>query len=367
MIRTKKYALYPNKVQEEKIKNNIQAVSKLRSLYLEDLKNKTIISTRATEIVKHYIMVDEMLAKDVDFGALMNEMFSLIDGKIDNVDKKMRGYTTKINSYLLERYPNKGDRIFIPKVGYVKYVNHYEIPRDAAIISYHIFIDSIDRYFIEIVFDNHLNNPPLRPIEKVIGLDYSARHLVVDSNGEKHTIEIPNHEKNLMMINKLQKLRSKCQKGSNRYKSYTLRINKIYKREANYRMDYLHKLSRELANEYDCVAIEDLSMKQMVSKNHMGKSTMNNGFYKFTSLLTYKLAEQGKTLIKIDKYFPSSKTCSACKRIRPSLELNERTWICEKCGTVHDRDVNAAINIKEEALRIIKNTPGWRCASTQIE
>ena len=144
-------------------------------------------------------------------------------------------------------------------------------------------------------------------------------------------------------------------KQSKRYQKQKAKINKIHEKIKNKRKDYLHKESRKIANFYDVVVIESLDMKKMSSSNlKLGKGIFDNGWGMFTNYLKYKLEEQGKRLIKIDKYYPSSKLCSSCGHIHNELKLHERTWICPECGTKHNRDYNAAINIKKEGLRLIK-------------
>jgi len=126
----------------------------------------------------------------------------------------------------------------------------------------------------------------------------------------------------------------------------------LHERIANQRKDFLHKQSRQITNAYDCVAVEDLNMKAMSQALNFGKSVFDNGWGYFTAFLAYKLQDSGKYLIKIDKWFPSSKTCSACDKVKKELPLSERTYTCD-CGNTLDRDKNAAINIRAEAWRIL--------------
>ena len=120
----------------------------------------------------------------------------------------------------------------------------------------------------------------------------------------------------------------------------------------NQRKDFHHKLSHKLAETYDVIAVEDLNMKAMSWCLHLGKGIMDNGYGMFRDMLSYKLEERGKKLIRIDRYYPSSKTCSKCGRIKKELSLSERIYDCE-CGNYMDRDVNAAINIREEGKRMM--------------
>ncbi|MFB6367974.1 RNA-guided endonuclease InsQ/TnpB family protein, partial [Paenibacillus elgii] len=118
-------------------------------------------------------------------------------------------------------------------------------------------------------------------------------------------------------------------KGSNRWQKQRLNIAKLHERIANQRKDFLHKESHRLAKRYDCVVIEDLNMKGMSQALHFGKSVADNAWGMFTTFLQYKLEEQGKRLIRIDKWFPSSKTCSSCGQVKESLPLSERTFHCD--------------------------------------
>ncbi|MCI6535387.1 MAG: transposase, partial [Lachnospiraceae bacterium] len=120
----------------------------------------------------------------------------------------------------------------------------------------------------------------------------------------------------------------------------------------NQRRDFHHKLSRKLADEYDVVAVEDLNMKAMSRSLNFGKSVADNGYGMLLGMLDYKLEDRGGQLVKVDRFFPSSKRCSKCGQVKQVLPLSERVYRCE-CGYINDRDVNAAINIREEALRLL--------------
>lgn len=123
---------------------------------------------------------------------------------------------------------------------------------------------------------------------------------------------------------------------------------------ATQRKDFLHKQSRQIVNAYDCVCIEDLDMKSMSQALNFGKSVSDNGWGMFVTFLKYKFEDMGKQIIKVDKFFASSQTCSVCGYKNPETKnLSVRTWDCPQCGTHHDRDVNAAINIKNEGMRLV--------------
>ena len=130
------------------------------------------------------------------------------------------------------------------------------------------------------------------------------------------------------------------------------RVALCHEKIRNQRKDFLHKLSHEIAEAYDVVAVEDIDMKAMSQCMHFGKSVMDNGYGKFRELLEYKLTWRGKKLVRVDRFFPSSKKCCKCGHIKKELKLSDRVYLCT-CGNRIDRDLNAAINIREEARRML--------------
>ena len=148
------------------------------------------------------------------------------------------------------------------------------------------------------------------------------------------------------LVKEQRNLSRKIKFSSNWYKQKT-KVAKIHNQIKNSRLDFLHKLSTELVNKYNAIAIEDLNMKGMSQALNFGKSVSDNGWGMFTTMLKYKTELSGKQLIKIDKYFPSSQLCSCCGQVNPATKnLNYRLFTCD-CGNSIDRDLNAAINIKE--------------------
>ena len=147
---------------------------------------------------------------------------------------------------------------------------------------------------------------------------------------------------------------SLMQKGSENRNKQRIKVAKLHEKTANQRKDFLHKLSRQIANAYDCVCIENLDMKSMSQALNFGKSVADNGWGLFTTFLQYKLEELGKKLIKVGKFFASSQICSCCGyKNTETKNLSIRAWDCPNCGTYHDRDVNSAINIRNEGMRLV--------------
>ena len=147
---------------------------------------------------------------------------------------------------------------------------------------------------------------------------------------------------------------SKRKKGGKNREKQRQKVAKLHEKVANQRNDFLHKLSRQITNVYDAVAIEDINMRNIAQLLHLAKSTNDNGYGKLKNFLSYKLEDQGKHLVVINKWYPSSKTCYHCKHINADLTLADRVWTCPNCGRLLDRDINAANNIKYEACKMLR-------------
>ena len=190
-----------------------------------------------------------------------------------------------------------------------------------------------------------------------VGLDFSLSHLVVDSEGSR--VDMPKYyNQSLEKLAREQRKLSHMKKGSSNYEKQLLRIANLHERIANQRKDFLHKLSRKYADEYDYVFVENLDLKSMSERRdklRLGITIFDLGYGRFLNYLDYKLKWLGKKLIKVDRYYPSSQLCSNCGYRKSDLLLSTRQWICPECGNKHDRDLNAAINIKKEGIRLVLN------------
>ena len=172
----------------------------------------------------------------------------------------------------------------------------------------------------------------------------------MDSNGN-HAAYPHFFSKAQKKLAREQRKLSHCELGSNRYKKQKKKVARIHTHIAHQRKDFLHKESRKIANSYDIVCMEDLNMKEMSQDMCFGKRVHDNGWGMFTDFLAYKMERAGKKLVRIDRWYPSSKTCSCCGNIKENLQLSDRIYECA-CGNRMDRDQNAAINICREGIRI---------------
>lgn len=211
-------------------------------------------------------------------------------------------------------------------------------------------------YYISVLCEKDAEDPERLPVDesRVLGLDYKSDGLYKDSNGD--LAGMPKFfRKAQKRLAKLQKKLKNKEKGSKNYEKQLRKVAKLYVHVANQRRDYLQKLSTAITKQYDYIMVEDLNMRAMANKGFgNGKATMDNGFGMFQVMLAYKLKRKGGKLVVIDKWFPSSQLCNVCGYKNKKVKnLNVHSWICPVCGTEHDRDENAAINILIEGLRIL--------------
>ena len=216
------------------------------------------------------------------------------------------------------------------------------------VVNGNIFLEG--KYFASLLFCCENQTAEKRPAEKFIGIDFAMQGMCVFSTGKRaeYPMFYRNTEKKLA---REQRKLSRCQKGSQNYKKQKKRVALCHEKIRNQRKDFQHKLSTSLAESYDAVCVEDLNLKGMAGGFHFGKGVHDNGYGLFLSMLEYKLEERGKYLIKVDRYFASSKICSVCGKKKEELSLADRIYYCE-CGNRMDRDVNAAVNIMNEGKRI---------------
>jgi len=208
------------------------------------------------------------------------------------------------------------------------------------------------KYYASILceYENQVQQTELHTF---IGLDFSMHELYKDSNGNEPAYP-RYYRQSEKKLQKAQRKLSLMTIGSANREKQRIKVAKLHEKAANQRKDFLHKQSRQITNAYDCVCIENLDMQAMSQTLHFGKSVSDNGWGMFTEFLRYKLEDAGKMLVKIDRFFASSQTCSCCGYKNPATkDLSVKEWICPECGTHHDRDVNAAINIRNEGMRLV--------------
>ena len=368
------YAIYPNKEQAELCQKTFGCCrfvyNQMLSVQQGQYKNggKYLSKLSANNYCTQHLKKDFLFLKEVDKFALNNAVFHLADGfdrffkkqgdypKQKNKHKAKTTYTTNFTNNIIEI----GDGyIKLPKLGKVKAKIHKKPNEYWKLKSATITQNRDETYQISILFEYEAKElyVPVT-ISSTLGLDYKSDGLYVDNNG--NNCDMPHYYR--LSHDKLAKLQHKLQHkiiGSNNYRKQQKKIAKIHRHISNQRKDFLHKKSTEIANQYTCVCVESLNIRSMANKGFgNGKATLDNGYGMFVNFLEYKLKERGGYLIKVDKWFPSSQICHRCLNKNSELKnLRIRKWDCPVCGLKNiDRDINSAINIKREGLKIFMTT-----------
>lgn len=360
MYRTYILRLKPNKTQTKLLDKTISCVQKFDDIYLNQIKDKYTCS--GFEIIKEARNIDSNLIS-VDNTILFCELDIIQklkkEKKLANKFEFKTNYCKYVDS--IEDVISDNN-IFIPSIGHIKLFNKREYDEVERFISITVYKTIDEIYFANVLFrkknktvDKNLD------LNNSIGLDYSSSKFYVDNNGEspnKPTL-IRDYDKEILAM---QKKFTKLRNENKPRQKLLIRYCKTQRHVANKRNDFLHKTSTELANKYDYVFAEDINFSEIVTYRKLGKATNDNAYHNFLEILNYKMEDRGKKLVKIDKNYPSSRKCSNCGYVREKLALDERSWICPECGVVLDRDINAAINIKNRGIEIVSQKAAGRVA-----
>ena len=377
MNRAVKYRIYPTTEQSIMFTKTFGCCRKVYNLMLADKIEGYKATGKFPMVTPAKYKKDYPYLKEVDSLALANKQMDLqaaFRNRFSKTRKKNSGfpkfksakhsrkaYTTNNQKGTVAIIDNK--YIKLPKIGKVKAVIHRTPDNNWIIKSATVSQESDGKYYISVLFEfDNTVNPYVADKTNAIGLDYASDGLYVDNNGNvgtNHKYYRENHDKLAKAQRRLSRKQGskKHEKKSRNYIKQLRKVNKIHRHIANQRLDNLHKISTEIANQYDVVCIESLNMQSMA--NHRfgnGKATLDNGYGMFLNILEYKLSDRNKYLIKVDKWFPSSQICHCCGEVHPEMkDLTIRTMKCD-CGLTMNRDQNAAINILREGLRILNES-----------
>ena len=258
--------------------------------------------------------------------------------------KTSKGYDIRIEDY---------EHIKVPKFGLIKFRNYNNIDWSKVHI-YNITIkkNSIGKYFASLCCELP-ESKYIEPKFDACGFDLGLKDFAIFDSGE--VIENPKYyRKTEYRIKKTQRILDKCEKFSKNYKKVQIKLAKLHEKIKNQRKDFQHKISRRIINENQVIVSEDLNVKGMLKNHKLAKSIQDASFSSFCNIIAYKALEQHRQYVKIGTFYPSSKLCHCCGFKYKGLKLDERFWTCPKCGTYLDRDDNAAINILQEGLRILR-------------
>lgn len=361
-----RYRAYPNKKQEIFFHKTFGCCRFLWNQYVADERDfYNIMGKRLGNTPADY-KKDYSFLKEVDNYALCNvqqdyqkAISAFLQGEAGYPNFKKKGvcgnsYTTNVShgNIMLDLEKNV---IRLPKLPdeWLQLEIHRLPDTNKPLKSVTVKKEKDGCYYISIRFEGQaITKPAFSELDNIraVGLDMSMKNLYVSSDKERG--EYPRfYRKAQEKLAKEQRNLSRMQKGSHRYEQQKIKIAKLHAKIKHQRNDFLQKLSTDLVNRYDVICIEDLNMHGMAQSLHLGKSIHDNGWGMFVAMLEYKCRRANKHLVKIDKWYASSQTCSQCGHQNKEVkDLSVREWTCPVCGTHHDRDENAAENIKQKGL-----------------
>lgn len=354
-----KYRIYPSTEQKEFFARCFGCVRFFYNKSLSDMNDIYKTTGKFKNITPASYKSDYPFLKEVDSLALANAQLnrntafkSFFSHKTAFPKYKSKrndqSYTTNmVNGNI--KISNNSRYIFIPKCQRIRIKMHRDF--EGSIKSITVSRTTDNKYYISLLVETEIE--PLKESSHMIGLDLGIKDLIIDSNGHKYK----NHKyltKSQEKLAKEQRKLSKMVKGSNNRNKQRIKIARLHKHIQNQRNDYLHKLSKRIIDENQVICLEDLKVKDMEHNNKLARNISDASWSRFVSMLIYKANWYGRNVVKVPSIYPSSQLCSMCgykNSITKSLDI--RKWTCPECGTIHDRDINAAKNILSKGIEIL--------------
>ena len=356
-LKAYKFRIYPSEEQEILLAKTFGCCRFVWNKLVENFNNqskevvteKTLKDTPEFEFLKE-VSASTLQQKRNDFIEFKKQFFNKkrkVKLGRPRYKKKSNRQSFRLNNQRF-KLDQKNSLVRFEKIGWVKLVIDSEIPEDADFRNITVSKTPTGKYFASILVKQELN--PIPSTGKVVGIDLGIKDLFILSNGQ--AINNPKwFRKNQAKLKKAQKHLSRKTKGSNRYNRQRIKVAKVNEFITNSRTYFLHNVSTALVRTFDLIVLEDLNVSGMLKNRKLSKSISDASWSTFVTMLEYKCNWYGKVLVKINRFFPSSKTCSYCGHKEDKMPLNIREWTCPSCGSKHDRDLNASINILKEGWR----------------
>lgn len=359
-----KFRLYPTKEQVQFFDKTFGCCrfvyNRMLSERIESYKATGEITARTpAELKKEFTWL-----REVDSLALANEWTNL-NTAYRNFFKNNKGFpkfkSKKADKNSYTTFNQQGtvsilnNSIKLPKIGIVKCKVHRVIPTSWVLKSATVSKTPTGKYFVSVLFEyNEVTKQKVLDKNNAIGIDYASNGFGITSAGET----LSSHRyfrENQAKLTKEQRKLSRKKKHSKNYEKQRIKVALVHEHIANCRKEQAHQLSSRLSKQYDIICLEDINLRNIAQSLKLGKSTNDNGFGMFRDFLKYKMQDQGKQVIYIDKWQPTSTVCSACGAYHKDIvnALTVRKWVCPDCGVQHDRDINAAKNILKSGLAAI--------------
>lgn len=358
-----KYRIYPNKSQKVLLSKTFGCIRVIWNANVESFNSYDKDSNPKPKIIiKSDLIIDKPWLNEIsaaaiqqkirDFQEITNQFFSKTrKKKIGRPSFKKKSGNQSYRSPN-QKFSLKDNKIRLEKIGWVKISIDRNIPDNSKMLSCTISMNCCGQYFVSILVDVVIPNKG--KTGKSVGIDLGLKSFATLSDG----VVIDNikfFREKQSEIAKIQRHLSRKNKGSNRHRKNKIKIARLYNKIANKRNNFLHNVTTSLVNNYDVICIEDLNVSGMLSNHKLAKAISDTSFSMFRSMLEYKCNWYGKELVVIDRFYPSSKTCSKCGWKKEDLTLSDRVFKCENCGIEIDRDLNAAINIQRVGVDILYN------------
>lgn len=355
-IRSYKYRIYPNKTQELLFLKTFGCVRFYWNQMVETFNNfekgSSIFKT-AKQMRDEYDFMKEVSSvaiqqKERDFDQFKKQFFS----KKRKTKLGRPGFKSKYhyNSFRIANTSAKlvEGKLRLPKIGLVRIVIDRHIPKNTKILSYTVSKNKSNQYFVSIAVEEYITFK--QKTNKDVGIDVGIKEFAIQSDGLLVS-NLKLYAKNQSRLVKLQKYHSRSKKGSNRREKSRKKIAKLYQKISNQKSFFLHNYTSYLVQNYDNIFIEDLDTEGLKTKKILSKEISDASWGEFFRILSYKCEWYGKNLVKIDRFYPSSKTCCKCGTIKQDLTLKDRTYECSNCKQTIDRDLNASLNILKQGRR----------------